>query len=1050
MPRPRAEAWVAAVHAGARDPRPLGSAVVVAPRQVLTCAHVIRSAGEAREPLWVSFPGAAEPGRDAGPRDAGPGERRRVTSVTAAYAPPATDLAMLVLDGDVPAGAEPAPLRRPRPCDLVGLAWRAFGFPDRDPLGRDAQGVVGAPLTHGWARLESTSPHLARAGFSGAGLWSPDYQAVVGVVGRAEGDGDGRAITLGQAALSLPDQGLERLTAWSARAAGAAALAAWGGSPDPGYRFVGRARALTRISYWLDRPVADRRVLVVAGSPGAGKSALLGRAVATSDAGLRTRMPKDDDAVAASPGSVACAVHARAKTALEVAAEIARAASAALPDRTADLARAVREALEDRGSPRFNVIIDGLDEAVSPHQARAIISAIVLPLAQTCADTGVQVIAGTGHRDDHGSLITAFGEGAIVIDLDDPEYFAEDDIAAHALTRLGQASSGRPGPPYADAAAAGPVARRIAALSDRNFLIAGLVARGHGLRDERAADPGELKFDATVDAALAGYAEGAGPLAGRPGGPALTALAFAQAPGWPAELWQLAIESLYGNRFPAADLVRFARSPVAGFLVGSTPDRSGQPVFALFHEALNDALTRARAESVDRRDDERALTVALAGYGRRSGWEHVPEYLTRSLPGHAAVAGLVDDLLVDDAYLLRADVRRLLLAARPAASPAASRRVRMLELTPEAIPARSGERAALFSVTQALEGMESGYDHRSGAPYLARWARAQPRAGRATEEGRLDAAEGHQDWVRAVGPVTVRGRELLASAGDDWTVRIWEPATGEPQAVLEGHEDWVRALCAVAAQGRQLLASAGDDRTVRVWDPATGEECFILEGHNGGVGALCTVTVAGQQLLASAGTDRTVRIWDPATGEQRAVLRGHHGPVVGVCPVTVTGQQLLASAGTDRTVRIWDPATGEQRGVLRGHRGGVSAVCPVIVDGRDLLASAGGDSTVRIWDTDTGEQRAVLRGHQDWVTSLAPVTRHGRDRLASASRDATVRIWDPAAGTCVLTIPTHHPALTAVPAGGLLAVGLVAGVLVLDLIGPDGPAQATTASHPGA
>ena len=44
-----------------------------------------------------------------------------------------------------------------------------------------------------------------------------------------------------------------------------------------------------------------------------------------------------------------------------------------------------------------------------------------------------------------------------------------------------------------------------------------------------------------------------------------------------------------------------------------------------------------------------------------------------------------------------------------------------------------------------------------------------------------------------------------------------------------------------------------------------------------------------------------------------------------------------------------------------------------------------------------------------------------------------MRIWDPAAGTCVLTIPTHHPALTAVSVGALLAIGLVAGILVLDL-----------------
>ena len=107
-------------------------------------------------------------------------------------------------------------------------------------------------------------------------------------------------------------------------------------------------------------------------------------------------LPAADTAVRASVGSVSCAVHAKAKTALEVAVEIARAASARLPDRDEDLlAPAVREALSVPGGQRFNVILDALDEAASPDQARAIISQVVLPLAETLADIGVHVIVGT-------------------------------------------------------------------------------------------------------------------------------------------------------------------------------------------------------------------------------------------------------------------------------------------------------------------------------------------------------------------------------------------------------------------------------------------------------------------------------------------------------------------------------------------------------------------------------------------------------------------------------------------------------------------------------
>ena len=64
---------------------------------------------------------------------------------------------MLVLEEPVPAGVEPAPLRCPQGKDLVGRAWWAFGFPDRDPVGDSADGLVGASLSYGWVRLDTSS-----------------------------------------------------------------------------------------------------------------------------------------------------------------------------------------------------------------------------------------------------------------------------------------------------------------------------------------------------------------------------------------------------------------------------------------------------------------------------------------------------------------------------------------------------------------------------------------------------------------------------------------------------------------------------------------------------------------------------------------------------------------------------------------------------------------------------------------------------------------------------------------------------------------------------
>ncbi|MDI5966932.1 WD40 repeat domain-containing protein [Streptantibioticus silvisoli] len=175
---------------------------------------------------------------------------------------------------------------------------------------------------------------------------------------------------------------------------------------------------------------------------------------------------------------------------------------------------------------------------------------------------------------------------------------------------------------------------------------------------------------------------------------------------------------------------------------------------------------------------------------------------------------------------------------------------------------------------------------------------------------------GHSGGVWAVAAFTAPdGTARLASAGDDGTVRIWNPATavqdGEP---LTGHTDGVLAVAAFTApDGTPRLASAGDDGTVRIWNPATGvQDGEPLTGHTGGVRAVAAFTAPdGTPRLASAGDDGTVRIWNPATAVQDGEpLTGHTGWVWAVAAFTAPdGTARLASAGDDGTVRIWNPRT---------------------------------------------------------------------------------------------------------------------------------------------
>jgi hypothetical protein len=995
-PGPPSDPWTAAIHASEDDLAPIGTGLVIDERRILTCAHVVVSGGQRRDPLWVAFPKA-------------PGAwnvRCRVAKVIYREPLGLADVAVLLIDGVVPAGVIAAPLRCPVPDALVGRLWWAFGFANRDLLGNVADGTVGAHLGYGWIRLDTASRYVVEQGFSGGGLWSPDYAAVVGLVGQAymQGDnrGDGRALTLYQADSWLPGEKLQVLMQWSAQVAGEMALSAWGWTleADPeagrhwrprargvaldselGFRFRGRTTALQAVVTWLDRPNIDRRVLVVTGSPGVGKSAVLGRIVTTADPGIRAAMPSDDRAVRAREGSVACAVHAKGKTALDVAVEISRAASTALPDQAKDIAPALRKTLLDRPGARFNVIVDALDEATSPEQARAIVSDIVLPVVETCADVGAQVVVGTRRRDDGGELLGLLAGAAAVVDLDADEYFRGEDLVAYALASLQLIGDERQANPYADPAIAEPVAHRIAELAGRNFLIAGLVARTHGLRDEQPVSLAELGLVApTVGSALDNYLQRLAPVGQVSAKMLLTVLAFAEAPGLSLELWRLAVAALDAP-VREYDLARFARSSAANFLIESTANGARRTV-RLFHQALNDELLSAREDIVPRQADERVLTESFLAQGRNQGWGVADPYLLRSLPMHADRAGMIDDLLTDDDYLLNADLRRLIPLVDHAKSTRGRARARLLRLTPQVIQAAAPTRAALFSVTEAFENLGRNFAREGMAPYRARWALVSPRSER---------------------------------------------------AVLVGHTNEVNGVCAVTVGGRQLLASASADESVRLWDPATGEELRRLEGHTNEVNGVCAVTVGGQQLLASASADKSVRLWDPATGQELRRLEGHTDVVLDVCAVTVGGRQLLASASADESVRVWDPATGEELRRLEGHTSSVNGVCAVTVGGRQLLASASADESVRLWDPATGQELRRLEGHTDVVIRVCAVTVGGRQLLASASIDRTVRLWNLDVGLSLVSIPVHHVPLAVAQTSGLIVIGLSAGLLGIDV-----------------
>jgi WD40 repeat protein/DNA-binding SARP family transcriptional activator len=231
---------------------------------------------------------------------------------------------------------------------------------------------------------------------------------------------------------------------------------------------------------------------------------------------------------------------------------------------------------------------------------------------------------------------------------------------------------------------------------------------------------------------------------------------------------------------------------------------------------------------------------------------------------------------------------------------------------------------------------------------------------------------------------------MLATAGDDGAVRLWDPATGDLRWEVDGGEQSWRP--SFSADGTLLAASWIAERTVLVIDTATGEvvtEVGPIEGP-----FATALSPDGRELAVSAAwADGEVLRFDARTGEARDTLRGHGGTVE-TAAYSLDGR-WLATASADATVRIWEAVTGEVRYTLHGHTAALRDLAWSPVDPTRLV-SGGNDGTVRVWEVTSDGAREVLRlSARDarGVTGVA-FSPDGERVLAGDNLTEAAQIWD--------------------------------------------------------
>ncbi|WP_084654055.1 nSTAND1 domain-containing NTPase [Nocardia altamirensis] len=260
----------------------------------------------------------------------------------------------------------------------------------------------------------------------------------------------------------------------------------------------------------------------------------------------------------------------------------------------------------------------------------------------------------------------------------------------------------------------------------------------------------------------------------------------------------------------------------------------------------------------------------------------------------------------------------------------------------------------------------------------------------------VTSAAAHEGPVRklAFSP----NRNLLASAGSDGMVRLWDMA--DPRAItpvaagLGGHRGDVQSV--VFAPDGNTLASAGDDGTLRIWDVANRAAPDELGSFDTGTPATAVVYLPEGHVVVVAGTDGTLslvnvdvpqamhRVTPPIPATDKAIR------AIAIAP----DRPVLASAADDGTVRLWSVReTGlTPIGPPLDGEGGRQTV---EFGPNDLLATGSADGVLQVWDVRDPAHPHRIDAEQARRVPVAGMAFAADGQvLLAADADGTARVWN--------------------------------------------------------
>jgi len=239
--------------------------------------------------------------------------------------------------------------------------------------------------------------------------------------------------------------------------------------------------------------------------------------------------------------------------------------------------------------------------------------------------------------------------------------------------------------------------------------------------------------------------------------------------------------------------------------------------------------------------------------------------------------------------------------------------------------------------------------------------------------------------------------ESAIISAHDSSITRWEFDPLRPRMTY-----WQKALVyqvALSANGR-ILATAGSDNLIKVWDVASGQELRVLRGHTTPVSHLCLS--ADGRTLVSADVDNRIKVWTTDPSGEVNVLT--HESIVVYVAVAPKGELLATSNPNFFAVDLWNLRSGTAMRFVNDAKA-EPAFSP---DGKWLALRRFTDPIeVELWDRTTTPYRKVQAlpcaeaiGHQ---LRFSPDSRI----LVFRAPGEVLELWDTVTRQSLGQLPDH-------------------------------------------